>query len=571
VFTGFNMDANDFKSSQSGRVVKTIGGYWAFVPNPLPPKLDWDSSLVSLNSKADIAIGKLSGLGENLVNPDLLIYPFILREAVLSSRIEGTQSSLSDLLMIKSKTVSNKSDAMEVQNYVQALHYGIARLEEIPISLRLIRELHESLMRGVRGDTATPGEFRSTQNWIGSFGNKISEATFVPPPVEEMNKALDQLEKYLHSESDLPLLVQLALIHYQFEAIHPFLDGNGRIGRLLITLFLYAKRVLSYPLLYLSAFFEHNRQEYYDLLLDVSKTGNWGKWIEFFLKGVISQANDHIDRSRLLVNLRESYNRISLEKQMSPIARQLIELIFWRPALNVKTVQERLNVTYPAAQKAIYLLEKEEILIETTGGKRNKAYKAQEVMNILEKDVPPELSEIEKRGLVGLAEAYLDIETTGLSSLDDSIIVLGIYKPVGGRYNVIQLVGENITRENLMKSLNGVDIIYTYNGNRFDLPFIKASLGIDLSTHFRHHDLMYDCWKNNLLGGFRAVERQLQIPRQTEVISGLDAIRLWGKYQASHEEDALNLLLQNNKEDVMNLKILKEKLPEYQTNNYKTA
>ena len=184
-------------------------------------------------SHADLALGTLSGLGENIPNPHLLIYPFIRREAVLSSRIEGTQSSLSDLLLFEATRVEKKGDVREVQNYVRAMEYGLKRLEELPLSLRLIRELHGILMEGVRGERATPGEFRQSQNWIGPPGCTLNDATFVPPPVPEMMKSLDQLEKFLHADSDLPALVELALIHYQFETIHPFLDGNGRIGRFL--------------------------------------------------------------------------------------------------------------------------------------------------------------------------------------------------------------------------------------------------------------------------------------------------------------------------------------------------
>jgi Fic family protein len=384
------MDIGLFQSSPSGRVVRAIDGYWAFVPNPLPPKLDWDSPLVSFVSKADLAVGTLSGLGETLPNPHLLIYPFIRREAVLSSRIEGTQSSLSDLLLFEATRIEKQRDVREVRNYVRAIEHGLKRLEELPLSLRLIRELHSILMEGVRGERATPGEFRQSQNWIGPPGCTLNDATFVPPPVPEMLEALDQLEKFLHTDMPLPPLVELALIHYQFESIHPFLDGNGRIGRLLITLFLCQRGILTKPLLYLSAFFERHRQEYYDHLLQVSQQGAWRQWIEFFLTAVAEQSGDAVRRARRLLDLHRNYYQTSLEKRLPATSGQLIELVFMRPVLNARVAQESLKVTFPAAQKAIRALVDEGILAEITGGKRNKAYAAKEILKILEEDASPE-------------------------------------------------------------------------------------------------------------------------------------------------------------------------------------
>jgi Fic family protein len=381
------MDIALFKNSPSGRLTRASGGYWAFVPNPLPPKLEWDNALVSLVSKADIGVGTLSGLGETLPNPHLLIYPFIRREAVLSSRIEGTRSSLSDLLLFEATKIERQRDVKEVQNYVHAMEYGLKRLDELPLSLRFIRELHSTLMKGVRGEQATPGEFRQSQNWIGPPGCTLNEAAFIPPPVPEMQECLSQLEKFLHTEKDLPLLVQLALVHYQFEAIHPFLDGNGRIGRLLITLFLCQRGVLTKPLLYLSAFFEHHRQEYYGLLLKISQKGAWREWIEFFLRAVVEQAGDAVSRARRLLELHHTYAQISRGKKLSPTAGQLIELIFTRPLLNARAAQEYLKVTFPAAQKALKALVETEILVEITGGKRSKTYAAKEILDILEKDI----------------------------------------------------------------------------------------------------------------------------------------------------------------------------------------
>ncbi|MBI4267588.1 MAG: Fic family protein, partial [Chloroflexi bacterium] len=315
--------------------------------------------------------------------------PFIRREAVLSSRIEGTQSSLSDLLLFEATQVEKRGDVREVQNYVRAMEYGLKRLNELPLSLRFIRELHGVLMEGVRGQHATPGEFRQSQNWIGSPGATLNEATFVPPPVPEMLECLSQLEKFLHAESRLPPLVQAAMVHYQFEAIHPFLDGNGRIGRLLVALLLCQRNVLSKPLLYLSAFFEQRRQEYYDLLLKISSTGAWREWIEFFLKAVTEQSGDAVSRSRRLQELQRSYMQLAREKRLAPTAVQLVNLVLMKPVLSTKTVQESLKITYQGAQKAIKVLLEAGVLTEITGRKRDKAYAADEVLKALDGEIVP--------------------------------------------------------------------------------------------------------------------------------------------------------------------------------------
>jgi len=378
------MDTALFRNSPAGKLVRATGGYSAFVPNALPPAIEWDIVLASRMSRADLAVGTLSGLGETLPNPHLLIYPFIRREAVLSSRIEGTQSSLSDLLLFEATQVEKQRDVREVQNYVRAMEYGLKRLVELPLSLRFIRELHSILMEGVRGEHATPGEFRQSQNWIGPAGATLNEASFVPPPVPEMQECLSELEKFLHSDTSLPPVIQAAMVHYQFETIHPFLDGNGRIGRLLVTLLLCRKNVLSKPLLYLSAFFEKHRPEYYELLLNVSRGGQWKKWIEFFLQAVTEQSDDAVSRSRHLLELLHDYSQLAREKHLPPTAGQLVELIFMKPVLNAKTAQELLKVSYPSAQYALTSLENAGILTEITGRKRAKAYAAKEILKALD-------------------------------------------------------------------------------------------------------------------------------------------------------------------------------------------
>jgi Fic family protein len=283
-----------------GQLVPTIGGQLAFMPKNLPPRVKWNSELISVLSDADRAIGRLHGAGLNLPNPDLLITPFVRREAEMSSRIEGTQANIEQLYLfeIEQRAVeSNVPDVREVANYTRAMEYGLKRSLEMPVCLRLMRELHEILLKDVRGEQRAPGKFRKVQNWIGPAGCSIEEATYVPPPPEQMQASLDMFEKFINApHGGLPVLVWLAMVHYQFEAIHPFLDGNGRIGRLLITMLLCTKGLLDKPLLYLSAYFERHRREYYERLLQVSLSGRWVEWLLFFLRGIIEQSKDAFEK-----------------------------------------------------------------------------------------------------------------------------------------------------------------------------------------------------------------------------------------------------------------------------------
>jgi len=395
----WQMDPNAFRDSPAGRLTRSLRGYWAFLPNPLPPNLSWSTELVNALSRADRALGELAGLGRALPNPYLLIRPLMRREAVLSSRIEGTRASLSDLYAYEAVQLSffdSHPDVQEVHNYVRALEYGLERLETLPLSLRLIREMHAHLMAGVRGEHQTPGEFRRSQNWIGSPGCTLDEATYVPPPVDEMQQALDALEKYLHSSSDLPPLVRLGLIHYQFEAIHPFLDGNtcacaqcrcGRIGRLLITLLLCAWELLPQPLLYLSAYFEAHRQTYYDQLLAVSLAGAWNAWLIFFLQGVVAQSQDAIVRAQRLQTLRSEYRRQFQTERAAARLLQVVDLLFDRPILTVNQIKDLMDVDFSTAQRYVDRLEQVGVLQEITGRARNRIYRANEVMTIIE-DAP---------------------------------------------------------------------------------------------------------------------------------------------------------------------------------------
>lgn len=382
------MDQRAFQDSPSGRMHwVSSGGYWAFMPNPLPPALSWTPDLVGALSEADRALGELAGLGKSLINPHLLIRPFVRREAVLSSRIEGTQASLADVYAFEAAhtpAAGGPSDVQEVVNYVAALELGLQRLDTLPMSLRLIRELHGRLMQGVRGDFQTPGEFRRSQNWIGPPGVLLRDATYVPPPAAEMMEVLGALERYLHAPDALPPLLRLGLIHYQFEAIHPFLDGNGRVGRLLITLLLCAWDLLPQPLLYLSAYFEQNRQTYYELLLAVSQRGAWEAWLEFFLRGVASQARDAVRRVGQLQALRETYREQLQAARAAARLLQVVDWLFVQPILTTRQVEAALEIDFATAQRYIDQLVAAGLLREITGRARNRIYRADEVLAVLE-------------------------------------------------------------------------------------------------------------------------------------------------------------------------------------------
>ena len=379
------MNPADFDSAAAGRLVQAPEGYYSFVPDPLPPRLNLDVVTVKQLSEADRALGELAGIGRMLPNPHLLIGPFLRREAVLSSRIEGTITTLQQLLLFEADPSQARSDELEVDNYVRAMEYGLNRLEELPVSLRLLRELHERLLRGVRGQDSPLGEFRRQQNAIGRPGQTPQQARFVPPPVQEMTKAMHDLEAYLHAPSDLPPLVRLALIHYQFETIHPFMDGNGRIGRLLVSLLLCEEGLLPQPLLYLSAFLEQNRDSYMELLLRASQTGAWQDWIRFFLTGVTEQSHDAIRRSQRLQDLWQQQRAKMQTARHSALALQLVDELFSYPAITIGAAQRLLGMSsHRGAQLIVERLEHEGILEEITGRPRDRIYLNQEIVNILQ-------------------------------------------------------------------------------------------------------------------------------------------------------------------------------------------
>jgi Fic family protein len=377
------------KRRPHGSLIQCPGAYRAYVPDPLPPPLEWSAGLAAALSSADRAIGRLAGEGRRLPNPHVLIRPFMRREAVLSSRIEGTRATLGELLAAEAGATVARSpaDLHEVGNYVGALEFGVKRLQAMPLSLRLVRELHKHLMRGVRGDVATPGEFRRNQNWIGRPGSTLATATFVPPPPERLMECLGPWEEYLHDES-LPPLVHAALVHSQFEAIHPFLDGNGRVGRLLITLLLVARDVLPSPLLYLSAWFEATRAEYYSRLLGVTQRGEWEEWVEYFLAGTKSQAEDALARIRRIDDQLARW-RVKLARESSRVPERAIDLFAENPFWTVKKLAERLGVAFTTAQRAIDRLESAGIVSLASEGKRDRVYCARRILEILEE--PPRL------------------------------------------------------------------------------------------------------------------------------------------------------------------------------------
>lgn len=383
------MDPADFGPKKAGEVRRNRRGYWAFIPDPLEPSLDLDLDMVGALSAADRAISELAGIARTLPNPHLLIRPFMRREAVLSSRIEGTQASLSDLLFFEaaSSREHDVPDVREVANYVVSLEYAIHRLETLPLSLRLIREMHERLLDGVRGEAQTPGAFRTTQNWIGPPGCTLMDATFVPPPVEEMHVALDRFEKHLHADSKLPPLIRMALIHYHFEAIHPFADGNGRIGRLIVVLLMATEGILPFPMLYLSAFFERHRDEYYDRLLAVSQHGRWVPWIRFFLDAVEAQSRDAIRRSDALLALWHRFRDRMQEARASALLLRLVDELFSFPAISTKIASRILEVTPRSAQLNIDKLVDAGIIEEVTGRKRNRIYACREIIDVVERNV----------------------------------------------------------------------------------------------------------------------------------------------------------------------------------------
>ncbi|MEX0761321.1 MAG: Fic family protein [Dehalococcoidia bacterium] len=373
--------------ARAGRFAQQPGGYRAYIPVPIPPDppIDLDAALVSLLSRADLAVGRLDGLSMQLPNPELLVAMYVRREAVLSSQIEGTQSTLDDVLAFElgERIQDLPQDVEETVNYVAAMNHGLKRLSELPLSLRLLREIHSKLLRDGRGAERQPGEFRSSQNWIGPSNASLAEATFVPPPVPEMRGALDNFERFLHEdEASLPVLIHCGVAHAQFETIHPFLDGNGRVGRLLITFLLVHRGVLRQPLLYLSHFLKRHRAEYYDRLMDIRVNGNWEGWLKFFLRGVAETAEEATSTARSIVEMRERHRALIEAHGLGMNGLRFIDLLFVRPLVNVKLVSSALDVAFATANKLVGEFESLELLSEITGGQRNRQYRYQPYLGL---------------------------------------------------------------------------------------------------------------------------------------------------------------------------------------------
>ena len=384
------LDVQSF-SNPSGSLVKNSDGHLTFVPDDLPPEITYDSSLVTLMSDASNQLGELSGIGRLLPNPHLIIRPYVLREAVLSSKIEGTQASILDLFRYNAGVTDDPLDRErkqmdEVINYVNALDICLKKIqkEHKPVNLEMILDAHKILLEGVRGHEMEPGVVRTVQNWIGPEGTKIEQATYVPPLAEKIPDLLKNLDDFIQNPPGrMPPLVQCAVLHYQFEAIHPFADGNGRIGRLLIHLILSERNLLSQPLLYLSMYIESHKSEYYRLLLEVSKKGNWNDWIKFFMYAIITQARDAVSNIQKLMDLKQKYDEHLRSKKASASAMQLLNLLLANPWITIPKAQDHLGVTYPPAKKAVEYLVSVGILREVENKQRNRLFVAHEISDIV--------------------------------------------------------------------------------------------------------------------------------------------------------------------------------------------
>lgn len=365
---------------RAGRYVKQPSGYRAFVPEPLPPRpaIVLDDELQMLLSKADRALGRLDGSIQTLPDPDLFVFMYVRKEAVLSSQIEGTQASLHDVLEAEARLLrpSGPGDVDEVLNYIKAMKYGLERLKSLPVSVRLIREIHERLVAGVRGRHQQPGEIRTSQNWIGPEGCTLADAAFIPPPPGAVMDCLGDLEKFLHADTPMPALIRIGLAHAQFETIHPFLDGNGRVGRLLITFLLCEKKILQTPLLYLSVFFKRHRAEYYDLLQNTRDSGDYESWLKFFLRGLAETSNAATETARKIVALREHHRNTILEhlRRRSGNAIALLEALYRAPSVDINSAASRLGISYANANHLVADLVKLGILREATGQARNRVF-----------------------------------------------------------------------------------------------------------------------------------------------------------------------------------------------------
>lgn len=375
---------------RAGTYINQSAGYRAFVPKPLPPEppIRFDDELQSLLSKADRALARLDGITTVLPNPDLFIGMYVKKEALLSSQIEGTEVSMQGILEFEANLIpkDNINEVKQVINYIKAMNYGLERIKDFPMSLRLIKEIHKTLLEGTRGSHRTPGEFKKSQNWIGPPGSTIVNATYIPPPPDMMLSLMEDFEKYFYAKDKIPDLVRIALIHAQFETIHPFLDGNGRIGRLLITFYLIWKKILTKPILYLSFYLKKNRTAYYDLLMKIRTEGDWEQWIKFFLKGVYATCDEATNTAHEIIKLKERLLLKIYENAITSIyAVRLLDLLFETPLVSVKNAIDILKISSVAINQLIKKFEQIGILQEITGKKRYRKYVFKDYVDIIAK------------------------------------------------------------------------------------------------------------------------------------------------------------------------------------------
>ena len=375
-----NISNSEIESIRAGRYIQQDSGYIAFIPAPLPPnpQIDFSDDLQAKLSEAENVLSRLDASIQTLPNPDLFVFMYVRKEAVLSSQIEGTQSSLHDVLAAEAQILDpyRPRDVAEVINYIDAMNYGIDRLAELPVSVRLIREIHARLLAGVRGSNLTPGELRRSQNWIGPAGSTLAQASFIPPPPQELVQALSDLEHFLHAEDEIPTLIKIGLAHAQFETIHPFLDGNGRIGRLLITFLLCEQGLLKKPVLYLSYYFKYHRQAYYDHLQAIRQQGDWEGWLVFFLDGLAQASVQAAETARKITELQEM-QRLKIMENFGRVVGnglKVFDYLFQHPLVSVEQVKTVTNTSFPAANELIKKFVESEILSEITGNKRHRRY-----------------------------------------------------------------------------------------------------------------------------------------------------------------------------------------------------
>ncbi len=381
------MDKTEF-TNPFGELVeiedKRWGNYLSFVPNKLPPEIEFDKKLVLALTKAEATLSKLSGVGLLLPNPDLLITPYLKKEALSSSRIEGTRISLDEYFLSEAnENQENNIDALEVLNYIQATNYALKEIKTKPITLELIKESHKILMNNVRGNDKFPGKFRPIQNWIGLPGSKPQSAYFVPPPIEKIETLMQEMIDYMDTYDEMPILIKCALMHYQFETIHPFCDGNGRIGRALIVLYLIKKNKISKPLLYLSGFFEKYKPDYARLLAEANKKANFKDWLLFFLEAIKTQSEDAIEKAIRLQELKEKYRKQVQTKTQIISIMQIVDSLFVNPYITIKKAEKITKSSYPKAKRLISTLEELGILFVKDNKERNKVFRAQEILEVI--------------------------------------------------------------------------------------------------------------------------------------------------------------------------------------------